>query len=394
MEPNSLSTQLALIGLSIVLAVDLAMIWNRVGQWWGWMVRGVAIALCVISALAAAGVSANREINIYANWSDLAGRQPAPVAHGQTKTASRSASGSQIVDFEIAGKASGITLAARAYLPPGYDSPQGERTRYPVVEALDGFPGSPNTWLISLKAGEYLDGEITAGRMAPTVVIFPRQVRDQTHDSECVDAAGGDKFETYLTQDVRSAVTSQFRVRTDRAGWGIIGTSTGGFCAANIALRHPDLFAAAASLSGYFTAITDSTTGDLYKGNQRLRDENSPLWRIKNLPVPDMAMYLATAQDDKTGYAQLQQFVAAVKPPLEVTTEVIVQGGHTGAVWKVVQPSAWDWLSGWLAAPQVGTATGAPAPLPRHGPVTQRLTAHCPKVPAVRPVPGCPAKRG
>ena len=81
----------------------------------------------------------------------------------------------------------------------------------------------------------------------------------------------------------RAAVTAQFRVRTDRAGWAILGTSTGGFCAANLAMRHPDRYAAAASLSGYFTAITDRTTGDLYRGDQKLRNENSPLWRLKNL---------------------------------------------------------------------------------------------------------------
>lgn len=44
-----------------------------------------------------------------------------------------------------------------------------------------------------------------------------------------------------------------------------MGYSTGGFCAVNLAIRHPDQFSAAVSLSGYFHAVTDNSTGDIYK---------------------------------------------------------------------------------------------------------------------------------
>ena len=161
--------------------------------------------------------------------------------------------------------------------------------------------------------------------------------------------------------------------------------NSGGFCAMNLALRHPDLYGAAASLSGYFTAITDHTTGDLYKGNQQVRNENSPLWRVRNLPVPAMPVFLSTAADDHGGYQQLQEFAAAVKPPMQAAQLIVPTGGHTGAVWREVLPAVFDWFAGWLAAPDVSPVPVAAKPVPTHGPVRQGFG------PCV-PGSGCPAK--
>jgi S-formylglutathione hydrolase FrmB len=261
------------------------------------------------------------------------------------------ASGGRVVAFTVNGKASGISLRAFAYLPPGYDDEPLSGQRLPVIEALAGFPGSPSTWLKALEAPRILDEEITSGRMAPTVVVFPYQVLSNAHDTECVNEVGGIQMDTFLTTDVPEAVTRLFRVRTDAAGWGLIGYSAGAFCAVNLTLRHPDRYSAAASLSGYFRALTDKTTGDLYKGNIDARNQNSPLWRVQNLPLPRVALYLAAAKDDAFEYRELQQFVAATHSPLRVTTQSLPQGGHTRKVWKALAAPAFDWLSSWLAGP-------------------------------------------
>jgi S-formylglutathione hydrolase FrmB len=376
MSPNSGAAQVASVLLAVVIATDTALVWSRVRAWWGWVVRGVAVFLCAATALAAAGIWANRQLNLFTTWSEVAGHRPVAPATGQTTIDQELPSGSRIVSFNVPGPASGISLPAKAYLPPGYDSPRGRRTHYPVIEALAGFPGTSNLWVVSLRAGDALDQEIAAGRMAPAVVVFPLQDFDQATDSECVDAAGGARFDTYLTRDVHAAVDAQFRVRTDRAGWAIMGASTGGYCAANLALRHPDMYAATASLSGYFTAITDRTTGDLYHGDQHLKDENSPLWRLQHLPVPAMPIFLASAADDRNGIKQLQDLSAAVKPPMQATTVIVPSGGHTGGVWRTLLPAVFDWFAGWLAAPLVSPAPEPVKPIPTHGPVKEGLQAN------------------
>jgi hypothetical protein len=104
-------------------------------------------------------------------------------------------------------------------------------------------------------------------------------------------------------------------------------------------------------LSGYFTPLTDATTGDLYKGDTTVRNENSPIWRLRNLPVPAMAVYLAAAGDDKAGSNAIRTFVSAARPPLRVTTGSVGQGGHTKAVWSALGPAVFDWMSAQLTAP-------------------------------------------
>jgi enterochelin esterase-like enzyme len=386
-SPNSLAAQLAAIVLAVVIAVDTALVWSRVREWRGWLVRGTAVVLCAATALAAALIWVNRQMNLFTTWSEVAGHRPVAPAAGQTSIDQELPSGSRIVSFNVPGPESGISLAAKAYLPPGYDSPQGRRTKYPVIEALAGFPGTPNLWVVSLGAGKVLDQEIAAGRMAPAVVVFPLQDFDQTTDSECVDAVGGARFDTFLTKDVHAAVVAQFRVRSDRPGWGIMGASTGGFCATNLAMRHPDMYAAVASLSGYFTAITDRTTGDLYKGDQHAKDENSPLWRLTNLPVPALPIFLSVAADDKNGYRQLQTFSAAIRPPMRPTTVIVQSGGHSGVVWRTVLPAVFDWFAGWLAAPQVSPEPGPVKPIPTHGPVKAGLLPNCEPLAACDPKP-------
>ena len=59
-------------------------------------------------------------------------------------------------------------------------------------------------------------------------------------------------FETWLVKDLLPAVETRYRVRKDRAGRGIAGTSMGGFGAHYIGIRHKDLFSAVGSIFGAF----------------------------------------------------------------------------------------------------------------------------------------------
>jgi S-formylglutathione hydrolase FrmB len=365
--------------------------------WWRWPTRVLALACCLLMAFAVAGVAVNRKLHMYNTWEQFAGDNravAAPAPAPQTPGAGGKAG--RLVTVTVTGQRSGIQLPAYVYLPPSYDS---SNARLPVLEAFAGFPGTPQTWFDVADPREVVEREIKEGRMPPTIVVFPVQHASPTQDSECVDAAGGAQFDTYLSLDLQEYIGKHFRARTDRAGWGIIGFSTGGFCAANLALRHPDRYAATVSLAGYFTAITDRTTGDLYHGDARLRDENSPLWRLNNLPVPALAMYLACARDDTKGFAQLLTMAAAARRPLRLTTAVVPDGGHTGAAWRAMTPAALDWLSAQLGGPtgdapadQGDVADVAAEGVSGLAPATRNSRGAAPK--KHHPAPARPAPRG
>ncbi len=96
--------------------------------------------------------------------------------------------------------------------------------------------------------------------------------------------------DTYLTQDVRADVLARYRASHDPYEWGVTGYSSGGYCAANLALRHRGTFGAAAVIEGYFRAA-DGPAAAALNHSGPLETANSPLYLAERLtpgsgPVP------------------------------------------------------------------------------------------------------------
>jgi enterochelin esterase-like enzyme len=338
---------LVLLGIGIVLgvAVLLALTWDRRGRVW----RGALVAVSVLVVAATAGLQLNRMTEAYPSWASLLGPAPRQPAQAEAKLAAGTPgaaggrSGSKMLSLTVAGAASKLTLPMYVYLPAGYA--QGGRTAFPVIEATHGYPGTAVTWVKKLRAQHYLDAEIAAGRMAPTVVIFPMQTPRALLDTECTNLVHGPQTETYLTVDVPAYVRAHFHVRADRGGWGLIGYSAGGFCTNNLLLRHPGQYAAGASLSGY--ASPGIAIGD---GSENTY--NNPAWRLQHLPQPGVSLFLAWADDDKTTRRDSLRLASLAHSPIQVTTATVAHGGHSHAVWQQMEGPAFDWLSAHLARPE------------------------------------------
>jgi enterochelin esterase-like enzyme len=311
--------------LVVATAVLLAVFWER----WRPAGRAGVAVVAVLSLATTAAVQLNRL------------SEAIPGAVSGASNAAYASTGSEIRTLRVGGPASGLTLTMYAYLPAAYRT---GRTRFPVIEALHGYPGSPVSWLRTLKVQATLDREIAAGRMAPTVVLFPYQTTQRLLDTECANLVGGPAMETFLTVDVPAYAKVHLRVRDDRAGWGLTGYSAGGFCAVNLALRHPGEYAAAAALSGYSSPgirIGDGTENTL----------NNPGWRLRHLPQPDLALWLGWASDDKATRRASLLMAGLARRPMTVTTAVVAHGGHSGAVWRQMEAPAFDWLALHLARP-------------------------------------------
>ncbi|BEL04086.1 hypothetical protein Q0Z83_022770 [Actinoplanes sichuanensis] len=339
MSPDSLGSELFALAAAVVAAVLAGPLWHRGRGGRRIAVRAAAVTACLVTAAATALIWVNRQVDTYPTWASLLGSEPAtalPVGTGG------GAGRGTVTTVTVTGPASGLTLPMYVYLPPGYD--RQSATRYPVVEALHGYPGSPVQWFNGLHAATVLDAEIDAGRMAPTVVLFPYQTPDPTLDTECTNLAGGPQTETFLTTDVPAVARARFRVRTDAAGWGLIGYSAGGYCAADLLLRHPGEYAAGAGLSGY-------ATPGIRVGHGAENTEYDDLWRLAHLPVPAVSLYLGCARTDRIPMRDTVALAAAARPPLSVTTAYLGGGGHNMRTWQALAAPAFDWLSTSLGRP-------------------------------------------
>ncbi|MCW2904654.1 MAG: esterase [Streptosporangiaceae bacterium] len=123
-----------------------------------------------------------------------------------------------------------------------------------------------------------------------------------------------------------------------------MGYSTGGFCAAKLALQYPRLYGAAVSLSGYF-----APTSPLLTRSPQLGQQDSPLVLIRHKhPV---ALLLAASRQDPGTVNQIQAMAAAAQPPTRLFTYIVPKGGHNTQVWSAMLPTAYQWLTRQLGNP-------------------------------------------
>jgi enterochelin esterase-like enzyme len=339
--------------------------------------RLTLIGACQLTAVVLIAVLVNNSFGFYTSWGDLLGTSNGAVVVGgtgllPTRRAAESAqvndafrtrrlrTGGVVLNYTIHGPRSGISAPALVYLPPEYGQARYRHTRFPVVTVMPGYPGNPLMWLHHhLPLPTFIRHEVARGKATPFVAVIVSETVAPPRDTECADVVGGPHVETFLAQDVRSQVAAVLRVRTDRAGWSLMGDSTGGFCATKIAMRHPRLYGSAVSLSGFYTAIQDVTTGELYGGSTALRERSDPLWRLRHLPAPPIDLLVTSSRQERT-YPQTQALLSETKPPMNVTSYVATTGGHNTRAWSLMLPRAIDWLRGEFG-PLQPTVAGAAA---------------------------------
>src|SRR3712207_4064507 len=108
----------------------------------------------------------------------------------------------------------------------------------PVLYLLHGLSDDDTIWLRRTSIERYV---------APLglAVVMP-----QVHRSFYADERYGGRYWTFLSEELPALVDSWFRVSQRREDTFVAGLSMGGYGALKWALRQPDRFAAAASLSG------------------------------------------------------------------------------------------------------------------------------------------------
>ena len=118
---------------------------------------------------------------------------------------------------------------------------------FAVLYLLHGQSDNHTTWTRRTSIERYVEG-------LPLIVVMPNGARGWYSDSHADPFAA---YESYLLRDLLPFVDRTFHTRASRAGRVIAGLSMGGFGAVKLALKHPELFCAAASHSGAFLAPED-----------------------------------------------------------------------------------------------------------------------------------------
>ncbi|HVX25027.1 MAG TPA: alpha/beta hydrolase-fold protein [Parafilimonas sp.] len=201
----------------------------------------------------------------------------------------------EVIKSSILGKNVNYTV----YLPWDYDISQ---RAYPVVYLLHGFTDDNTGWLQFGEINRYADKAIADGTIPPMIIIMPNA--DSSWYVNSYD--GKENYEDFFIKEFMPYVEKKFRIKAEKRYRGVAGLSMGGYGTLIYALKHPDLFAAAAPLSAgvyddselitmpdqNYANVLARVYGRNLKGNERLNNvwkENSVLDIVARESTEDLS---------------------------------------------------------------------------------------------------------
>jgi len=164
-----------------------------------------------------------------------------------TQTAQSTSTKSRLQNRTFKSESLDRVMKYRVWVPAGYFS--GAK-KYPVLYLLHGWAGDETNWSTLTKLTKYAED-------LPVIVVMPDAGNSWYVDSGSV---AQNKFEAYLVHDLVAEVDQNWRTVPTREGRAIAGLSMGGYGALKEALKHPEMFQVAASLSGAFNAASPELT--------------------------------------------------------------------------------------------------------------------------------------
>ncbi|GHF25937.1 MULTISPECIES: alpha/beta hydrolase [Streptomyces] len=261
----------------------------------------------------------------------------------------------KVQSVRIIGQKSRAINPAFIYLPPQYFQKQYERHRFPVMVVISGYPGGIMNLAQHLQVPQTAGSLLAQNKMQPTIIVMVRPTIAPPRDTECVDVPDGPQAETFFAEDLPDALKSTYRVGGDPSAWGVLGYSSGGTCALELAMRRPNVYPAAAALSGDYKVGSDPTTGKLFgsgpDAKQRQR-EHDLIWRLENMPVPRVSVLVTSSKKGEKNYGETEKFLKAVKQPMTASSVILPEGSHNFQTWRREIGPVLEWMSQQLTFPQ------------------------------------------
>lgn len=380
----SLSTEVYFWIATVAIVIVTVYFWHKfsVHNWKNITVRFSLIIAIQCFALAAVGVTINRSGEFYDSWSGLFGANgqyqkialsPATLSQINLKDlaqARHTKGGSLIFRKVIKGAKSGISnvvyVVASPKIAARLQSPfHSIGSTYQVIELFPGSPGVPQTWIGTLDGVSTMEELESAGRIPPTIAVIPAINVEPGQDTECMNFAGGAHVETWITTDMKTFMLKFMGI--DNRLWSSFGYSTGGWCAAEVAVLHQDQYSQGVSLAGYFHPLL--SFGLSKREKNYLSNHYDLINHLIAGPRNTKIMIIASVKD-RFANRSAQQFMKDALPLIPITYIPIPTGGHNIGVWKPFVASGFLWISGTndsiapasprpIASPTLSSASGS-----------------------------------
>lgn len=345
----------AAIGLTLFALVA----WKKIYRptFFNFLLRLLIIVLCQVLVLISVGLEVNRQNGFYESWNDLFGTSSsysrssitagsmATITPSQLAQSDKAILNSVLLRDVITGQHSHVSNVVYLDLPAAAVADIKKKIpldpkRYRVVEFLTGFPSQPLMWVKTLSLDKVL-ARYNQQHLGHEIIGIIPQVNIAGHyDLECMNLPGKrPAAETWLSSDMHSYLSTRLGMHDSK--WGVMGVSTGAWCAAMLSIRHPELYSAAASIAGYYRpalpAADPTALQNEMSAKYDLSKAEASLTMTQNL-------YITASLGDRYSILETKRFLSMKHPHMAVTYKELKSGGHHSQVWVKLVPDALVWL--------------------------------------------------
>jgi endo-1,4-beta-xylanase len=142
----------------------------------------------------------------------------------------------------FASRLAGGEVSYLVYLPPDYETAAAHR--YPVVYWLHGLGGSQRG---GARFTTQLDGAIRNGRAPAMIAVLVNGMRDSMY---CDSRDGRWPVESVIVKELIPHIDQTYRTLADRKTRAVEGYSMGGYGAAHLGFKYPELFGIVGIMAG------------------------------------------------------------------------------------------------------------------------------------------------
>ena len=242
----------------------------------------------------------------------------------------------------------GAEKSCTVYLPDGYDRSQESS---PVLYLLHGASGCHTDWTLKGDLRRIADEAIAAGMARPMIVVMPdasgEGPKRTGRHMGYFDVPGWD-YERFFFEEFMPAVEKRYRIASDKAHRAVAGLSMGGGGTAVYALRHPELFGSACSMSGLLDMFPGRRSYD--NAFQQSVADNSPVALLRGMTaeqldgVRSVRWWVDCGDDDFLWKCNVDFYTLMRERDIPLQYRMR-DGGHTWRYWQTALPDALTFVS-------------------------------------------------
>jgi putative tributyrin esterase len=217
----------------------------------------------------------------------------------------------------------------------------GRTGEFPTLYLLHGLSDDDTIWTRRTSLERYV-AELGLA------VVMP-----QVHRSFYTDEVWGRPYWTFVSEELPRVARSFFRLSDDPAKTFVAGLSMGGYGAFKLALRHPDRFGAAASLSGVLDVADRVHTltrpedpqmwQRIFGGSPAVEGTDDDLLHLLSKVSEPPQLYVTCGTEDPLYPSSVRFRDACAKHDIPLTTD-FSPGEHDWAFWDAKIRDVLAWL--------------------------------------------------